>query len=180
MENANIVLMEGRIFGLDSQLIFDAVFLAINIFIIFTMMSYMFFDPVRAILKKRQDSITAQREEIQKSKSDAFNLKSEYERKLTGIDKEAENILNEARKKALKNRENIIEDAKSEAEKIIVRAKSEIELERERAADDIKREIISVAGLMAGKAAAMTIDEKLMDELVEETLREIGDRTWQS
>ena len=46
--------MEGlqRIFDLDPQLLHDAVILAINIFILFLVASYMLFNPVRDLLKK--------------------------------------------------------------------------------------------------------------------------------
>ena len=46
-----------RLLGLDAQLIHDAILLGINIFILFFFMSYMFFNPVRDMLKKRQDKI---------------------------------------------------------------------------------------------------------------------------
>lgn len=175
-----MMLLEGRIFGLDAQTVFDAIFLAINIFILFTAMSYLLFNPVRDMLKKRQDKITSQRDETAKNKSDAENLKLEYEEKLKNVDKEAELILSEARKKAIKNEENIIAEAKQEADRIIRRANSEIELEKKKAADDIKKEIIAVATLMANKVVAASVDEKTQDALIEETLREIGDKTWLS
>lgn len=175
-----MMLLEGRIFGLDAQTVFDAIFLAINIFILFTAMSYLLFNPVRDMLKKRQDKITSERDEAAKNKSVAENLKLEYEEKLKNVDKEAELILSEARKKAIKNEENIIAEAKQEADRIIRRANSEIELERKKAADDIKKEIIAVATLMANKVVAASVDEKTQDALIEETLREIGDKTWLS
>lgn len=180
MGGVNVMLLEGRIFGLDAQTVFDAIFLAINIFILFTAMSYLLFNPVRDMLKKRQDRITAEREDAEKNKQDAESLKSEYEQKLKDVNKEAEAILSEARKKALKNEESIVAEAKQEAARIIQRANSEIELEKKKAADDIKKEIITVATLMANKVVAASIDEKTQDALIEETLGEIGDKTWLS
>lgn len=180
MGSVNVMLLEGRIFGLDAQLIFDAVFLAINIFILLMVLSYKLFNPVRDMLKKRQDRINAERKVTEANKRDAEALKAEYEQKLKNIDKEAENILSEARKKALKNEERIVAEAKEEAARIIQRANSEIELEKKKAADDIKKEIINVATLMAGKVVAASVDMKIQDALVEETLREIGDETWLS
>ena len=68
MGGVNVMILEGRIFGLDAQTVFDAIFLAINIFILFTAMSYLLFNPVRDMLKKRQDRITAEREDAEKNK----------------------------------------------------------------------------------------------------------------
>ena len=40
--------------------------------------------------------------------------------------------------------------------------------------------MISVASLMAGKVVAASMDTQIQDSLVEETLKEIGESTWQS
>lgn len=180
MASVNVMLLEGRIFGLDAQLIFDALFLAINVFILFVALSYLLFNPVRNMLKNRQDKITKEREDAAEDKRSAQELKAEYEQKLKEVDKEAEAILSDARKKAMKNQESIIAEAKEEAARIIQRANSEVELEKKKAADDIKKEIISVATLMANKVVAASIDAKTQEALIEETLGEIGDKTWLS
>ncbi|MDE7157510.1 MAG: F0F1 ATP synthase subunit B [Lachnospiraceae bacterium] len=169
-----------RLFGLDAQLLFDAGLLALNMLVLFTALSYFMFNPVKNMLEKRQERITNDRNQAIADKNDAEVLKKEYEDKLKGIQKEAEEILGDARKRALKNEERIVGEAKEEAARIIAHAKSEAELEKKKAADDIKREIIKVATLMAGKVVAVSVDDKTQDALVEETLKEIGDNTWLS
>ena len=171
---------EGRIFGIDPQLLFDAAVLAINIFILFVLLSYLLFNPVRKLLTERQEKISAEREQTASDRETARTLKSEYEEKLKNIDKEVEVILSDARKKALKNGERIENEAKEEAARIIAHAKSEAELEKKKPADDVKKEIILVSTLMANKLVAASVDRKTQDFLVEETLREIGDDTWLS
>ena len=46
--------------------------------------------------------------------------------------------------------------------------------------DDVKKEIITVASLMAQKVVSASIDTEIQDTLVEETLKEMGDSTWLS
>lgn len=169
-----------RIFGLDPQLIFDACVLAINIFILFILLSYILFNPVRNMLQKRQEKITEDRESAIQDKEDAKALKVEYEEKLKGVDKEVEAILASARKKAMANEEKIISEAKEEAARIIEHAKAEAELEKQKAADDVKKEIIMVSTLMANKVVAASIDAKTQEKLIGDTLGEIGDSTWLS
>ena len=111
MVSANMMLLEGRIFGLDAQTVFDAVFLAINIFILFTVLSYKLFNPVRDMLEKRKQRITDEREQAAADKETAEQLKEEYQQKLKDINKEAEAILSEARKKAVRNEERIISES---------------------------------------------------------------------
>ena len=174
--------MEGlqRIFDLDPQLLHDALILAINIFILFLAGSYFLFNPVRDLLKKRQDMIEEDLANAKKSKDEAAVLKSEYDDKLKNADKEVDKILADARKKALTREEQIVDEAKAEATRIIERANVEAELEKKRAADDIKKEIISVATVMAGKVVSASIDTNIQESLVDETLNEMGDKIWQN
>lgn len=169
-----------RIFDLDAQLIHDAVILAINIFILFLLASFFLFNPVRELLKKRKDAVEADIENARKDKEEAAALKTEYDARLKAVDKEADAILGEARKKALAREEQIVEEARSEAGRIIERANAEIELEKKRAADDMKKEMIAVAAAMAGKVVSASIDTQIQESLVDETLNEMGDKVWQS
>lgn len=169
-----------RLFGLDAQTLFDCLVFAVNMFILFTVASYLMINPIKKILKGRQERIAKDREDAKSEKEAAENLKSEYEDKLKNIEKDAEAILSEARRKALKSEEKIVSDAKEEAARIIAHAKAEAELEKKKAADDIKKEIISVATLMAGKVVAVSVDSRTQDTLIEETLKEIGEETWLS
>ena len=89
-------------------------------------------------------------------------------------------ILADARKKALANENKIIGEAKEEATRIVERANHEAELEKQKAADDVKKEMVSIASLMAGKVVAASIDNTVQESLINETLREIGESTWQS
>ncbi|MHA9739694.1 F0F1 ATP synthase subunit B [Robinsoniella peoriensis] len=169
-----------RLFNLDPQLIHDAVLLMISMFVMFTFLSYLLFNPARKMLQKRQDRIRTDIDTAARDREDANKLMEDYDRKLKDINKEAEEILSAARQKALKNEARIIEEAKEEAGRIIARASAQVELERKKAADDMKKEIISIASLMAGKVVKASIDMEAQDSLIEDTLKEIGDQTWQS
>ena len=79
-----------------------------------------------------------------------------------------------------KSAAEIIQEAKAEAARIVERGNREVELERKKALDDMKQEIVSIASLMAEKVVASSIDMKVQDELIEETLKEMGESTWQS
>lgn len=169
-----------RLFNLDAQLLFDAVLLAVSMFVLFTFLSYMLFNPVRDMLEKRKQRIADNQEAAKKEKAEAIAYKDEYEKKLKEVDKEAQEILSEARKKAIKNEGQIIAEAKEEAARIIARANKEAELEKKRAMDDMKQEMISIASMMAGKVVSTNIDTTIQDSLLEETLKEMGESTWQS
>ncbi len=172
--------MDSYLFDLKPQLIHDAILSMIAVFTLFLVASNLLFNPVRQMLKKRQDKIQGELEDAKQNQDEAAALKAEYEAKLKDINAEAEEILSEARKKALANENRIIAEAKEEAARIRERAEQEAELEKKKAADDVKKEMISIASVMAGKVVAASIDTTVQDSLIEETLKEIGDNTWLS
>lgn len=169
-----------RLIGFDPQLLSEVFWTAINIFILFFGLSYMLFNPVRNVLEKRRQKIAGELAEAADDKKTAAALKAEYEGKLKEISKEADGILEDARKKAKAREAEIIAEAKAEAARIMERAGREIELEKKKAIDDMKQEVVSIASLMAGKVVAASIDTTVQDALIEETLKEMGDSTWQS
>ena len=167
-----------RLFDLDFQLLNDAVLLAVAVFFLFLIMSNMLFNPARKLLQNRKDGIARDIADAKKDKEEAEKLKAEYEAKLKDINKERDEILAEARQKALKNETKIINDAKADAAAIIARANEEAELEKRKVADDVKQEMITVAALMAQKVVAANMDTTIQNTLVEQTLKEMGEKTW--
>ena len=152
----------------------------IAVFTLFLVASHFLFNPVRDMMRKRQEKIKDELDDAKLNQEEAQRLKAEYEEKLRNVEKEAEEILSAARKKALANETKIIAEAKEEAARIRDRAITEAELEKKKVADDVKREMISIASVMAGKVVSASINTVMQDSLIEETLKEIGDTTWLS
>ena len=146
----------------------------------FLIASNKLFNPVRKMMKNRQERIKNDIESAREDKESAGALKLEYEEKLKNIDKEAEQILSEARAKALKNEDQIVARAKEEAAAIIARANKEAELEKQKAADDVKKEMVVLAGVMAAKMVKVSVDAAVQNSLIDETLKEMGESTWLS
>ena len=127
--NANLVLLNGEgfdyLFDLTGQLLQDAALMIIAVFVLFLVASHFLFNPAREMLRKRQEKIKGELDDAKESMESADALKAEYEDKLKNIDKEAENILTQARKKALDNENRIIAEAKNEAAAIIRQARND-------------------------------------------------------
>ena len=177
-----ILLTEGesmsRLFDLDWQLLADSCLMIIAIFFLFLILSYFLFNPARKMLEGRKEKIRNELETAKTAMQNAQSLKKEYEAKLKDVDKEAEAILSEARRKALANENAIVAEAKEEAARILDRARVEAELEKQKMSDDVKREIIVIASLMAGKIVSASVDTAMQNQLIDETLKEMGDKTW--
>ena len=168
-----------RLIEFDLQFLADAAFTAISVLVLYFLLSYLLFNPVRDFLKKRRERIAGELDEAASKLKSAGELKAEYEAKIKDIRIEADRILEDARKKAKAKEEEIINNARAEAARITQRASKEIELEKRKALDDAKQEIVTISALMAQKAIALSIDKKMHAELIANTLKEMGEGTWQ-
>ena len=95
----------------------------------------------------------------------------------------AKDMLNKRRERVagdLERENEIIEEAKAEARRITDRANNEIELAKKKAMEEVKSNIVDVASIIASKAVNSAMNVEVQDRLVEETLKEIGDGTWQN
>ena len=81
---------------------------------------------------------------------------------------------------AVHNEQKIIDEAKEEAARIIERANKEAELEKQKAADDVKQQIVAVSAMIASKLIAKSIDESESNAIIEQTLNEMGENTWRN
>lgn len=169
-----------RLFDLDLQLVADAVLMIIAMFFLSMFASHFLFNPVRNMLKNRQDKIKGELEQAATDMKKANEERTLYEEKLAQAGKEAEAILEDARKRGKENEARIVAEAKEEAAKIVERARVEAELEKQKMADEVKREMITVASVMAAQIVQANIDTNVQHELIEKTLKEIGDSTWLS
>lgn len=169
-----------RLFDLDMQLITDSVLTIIAVFVLFLFLSRFLFNPVRKMLENRSKRIADEIDHAQRDKADASAMKAEYEEKLKNVDKEAEAILADARKRGLENESRIVAQAKEEAAAILERARTEAALEKQKAADEVKKEMITIASAMAVKVVAANMDTAIQDSLIDETLKEMGESTWLS
>jgi F-type H+-transporting ATPase subunit b len=170
--------MNNRIFGLDPQLLADSSLLALSVFVLFIVLSYLLFNPARELLNKRRDKIKANMDSSVSDKATAEMLKQEYEKKLKAVDKEIDELLSNARKKAQMRENEIINEAKMQANTILERANKEIELEKNKVKDEVKKEMITVASFMASKLIEVSMDKTIQTRLIENALKEMGEKTW--
>ena len=75
-----------RLFTLDAQLLFDAIVMALSMLLLFTVLSYLLFNPVRDMLEKRKQRIVDDREAAKREKEEAIAYKEEYDKKLKEVD----------------------------------------------------------------------------------------------
>ncbi|MBP1743455.1 MAG: synthase subunit [Firmicutes bacterium] len=146
----------------------------INFLILFLILKHYLFKPVNNMIDKRQneiiDKITKTDEDMKKAEA----LKSENEKILSGAKDEGKNIVEGYKVKAEQLSNDIVKGARDEADTIIKRAKTEAERQTEKAADEIKTQIVDLAVLMSAKALGETIDEDQHRRLIKDFIVKVG------
>ena len=169
-----------RIIEFSPRTAFELAIMLINFFVIVGVLSYFLFEPVGKFLNDRTDRIKTQIDHAKDQNMKANQLRQEYEEKLAVIEQEATEILRDARAKAKKNEQEIISQARAEAEEIKKRSRIEIGLEQERVKDEMKKEMIEVATMMASQFVAANMDDKKQNEMIDKIIDEAGDVQWLS
>lgn len=172
--------MDPRIFGLDPQTLFDTCITLVAMLVLFILLSYLLFNPARKLIEKRKELIQGQLDEAAAAKKEALGMKEDYDSRLAKVNEESAELLTEARKKAQVRENEIVAQANEEAHRIVVRAEKEVALEKDKVRDEMKQEMVQVATLMAGRFVVSSMDEETQAKLVDETLKDMGDATWQN
>jgi F-type H+-transporting ATPase subunit b len=172
--------MEGYVITLDKQLLIQILIQLINTGILCFVLSKLLYKPVLNFLNARKEKVAAQLDDAANTLKEAERLKAEYEEKLKNIDNERNEILETARDAAKKNSRQIISDARKEADLIKNRAEKDIANEREKAKDDIKKEIIDVSTEMSRRFIAKQISTDEQNKLFDETIKELEELEWTS
>ena len=171
--------LNGKIFGLDLQIVFDALILALAVFFLFFLLSYFVFTPARDFLRTRQERIASDLATAAEEKREAMEFKAEYDARLKDADAEVDRILSDGKRKAKRRESEILDAANAEASRIMERTQREIELEKSKVRDDVKKEMITVAAEMAGRFVSESMTAEKQEQLLDSVLKEMGDSTWQ-
>ena len=155
--------------------LWDIIISFANLVILFWLVKKFLYKPVQNILAKRQSEIDTQYESAEKANREAMENKESWENKISGAKDEADAIITDAAETAKYRGEKILEDAKLQAESIIRNAQTEAELEYKKAADGIKREIVSVSEAIAEKMLEREIDTENHRDLIDSFIEKIGD-----
>ena len=146
-----------------------------NLLILFLIIKYFLYNPVKNMLINRQKAIEGDYAAAKDAREKAESDQKAYEEKLTDAAHEAENVIKAAVSTATAREKEIIADAKEKADGIIRQAQSEAELEKKKAEDSIKREIVTVSGALASKMLEREVNTDDHRKLIDSFIEGIGD-----
>lgn len=154
------------------------IFQIINFLIIYFVLKRFLFGPITEMMDKRTKGIQDSIAEAENRNKEAMELKAEYENKINEIKKERNLIIEEASRKAEERGNEIIKAAEVEAEKIKERGRQEIMRERQKAANELKEQISTMAIMAASKVIEKELNQQAHEKMIEKFIEEVGEAQW--
>ena len=127
------------------------------------------------IIAQRQQEIDDLYADADAAKSQAQQLRTEYEDKLSQAQQTGDRLVKEAMARGQQRQEEILRQANADADAIRKKAEADIAREKQKALDDAKNEIADLAVEIAGKVVGRTMDETDQSALVDEFIHRLGD-----
>lgn len=149
-------------------------FSIINILVLYIILKKILFKPVTAFMENRAKSIEKEINTTKEKLKEAENLRKQYDERLKLAYTKADEIINEAKKRANTEYEKIIEKAHKDSEIIISRANQVIDTERQQMKKEVKNEVADLSFIIASKLLQKNINKDVNAQIIEKYLVEKG------
>lgn len=146
-----------------------------NLFIQVYLIKRFLFKPINEVIAKRKALADAQIAEAEAANKEAQAMKADYEQNLAQANEEARTIIQDAKRHATLQSEEIVKEAQSQAAALKEKADADIAQEKVKAFNEMKDEIGDIAMEIAGKVIEREISEKDHQKLIDEMIKNVGD-----
>ncbi|MDQ0177559.1 F0F1 ATP synthase subunit B [Bacillus chungangensis] len=131
--------------------------------------------PLMGIMKQREEHVAKEIDEAEKSRVEANKLLEEQREMLKEARKEAQLMIENAKKHGETQREEIILTARAEAERMQETAKVTIEQQKEQAIAAVRDQVASLSVLIASKVIEKELNQADQDKLIQEIIDGAGE-----
>ncbi len=132
------------------------------------------FPPILHTLDERERKIRESIESAERRSAEAERRMAEYEAKMKASQKEAEEMIAQAKARAQQMKEDNERQLSADAERIKAPAAREIEQERRKALDDVRRYVGELALQVAGKVLERSLTDADHKRLADESLAAVA------
>jgi len=144
-------------------------------FVVLFFVMYKFaYPPIKKGMEARTERIRASLDEADKAKTEAQTVLDEYQRQLADAKSEANRIIEESRQTADQLRKDLMAKAEADALELRQRATADIEAAKDRALDELRSQLTSLAIDLAEKVVERNLDRPTNEALVESYIARVG------
>lgn len=144
--------------------------------ILFLLLRRYAFGPILSIMQTRQEKVESELAEATKNREEAEKLLAEQREEMNNVRREAQGILERAKQTADKQASDLLAQARAEADRQLADAQKEIQREKELAVDALREQVGTLSVMLASKIIEKELDEAAQKALVDDFIREAGDR----
>jgi F-type H+-transporting ATPase subunit b len=134
------------------------------------------FNPLLGIMEQRKKLVQDQLSNAESNRLSAERILEEQKQALQEARKEAHGIIEQARVTSVKQADDIIAAAKSEATRLKDEAVRDIESEKNKAIASLRAQVAGMSVMIASKIIEKQIDEKSQEQLVDQYLKEVASK----
>ena len=138
----------------------------LNFVILFGILFFFLYKPVKDFMDKREESYKKQREDAKNALDEAERIKAEYEGKIAGAEEEISAMKAEAGAKTAEERTRMLEQTKTEAAGILEAAKKRGEIEHDKIIAEAQQEIADIVTTATEKIVLSADVSKSYDEFL--------------
>ncbi len=149
-----------------------AVLTIINLLVTYFVLKRFLFKPILKVLKKRRTEVETELTKAEETLTDAEAKLAAANTRLDNSNREAAEIVTNARSQAEMQGDSIITGAKQEAAGMLTRADSEVARLRVTMLNEVRDEVADLSVAIASKVIGHALDDKRQKELVNKLLDE--------
>ena len=152
----------------------------ITVIVLFLVLKKFFFEKVKNFMETRSNSIQDAFDSAEAVNRRADEKMQNYTKRIANVEAEGREIIRDAKIKADAQAREIIEDANKQATEIMNKAEKNIERERQKAMEEMRKEVAALAMLAAERIVEREIQNIGQDEIVDEVINKARSTGWQN
>lgn len=132
--------------------------------------------PLLGAVESRENRINDSLQKAENARQEAEKLLAQQHEKLAVAQEEIQGMIKEARQTAEKMRNDLIEQARTDAEKVKERARSDIEKERDMMMVSLKKEIANLVLETTSKLLGVAVDKDRHQKMIDDSIASFGQK----
>ena len=152
----------------------------ITVIVLFLVLKKFFFEKVKNFMETRSNSIQDAFDSAEAVNRRADEKMQNYTKRIANVEAEGREIIRDAKIKADAQAREIIEDANKQATEILNKAERNIEREKQKAMEEMRKEVAALAMMAAERIVELEIQNVGQDEIVDEVINKARSTGWQN
>ena len=152
----------------------------ITVIVLFLVLKKFFFEKVKNFMETRSNSIQDAFDSAEAVNRRADEKMQNYTKRIANVEAEGREIIRDAKIKADAQAREIIEDANKQAAEMLNKAERNIEREKQKAKEEMRREVAALALMAAERIVEREIQNIGQDEIVDEVINKARSTGWQN